>query len=283
VEVERDGDGWLVRGNLRQLSRETFRLPVELEVMTVAATSSPAGPGSVAEGHTGAHRSVERIWMDTKEASFEFRTRGRPVRIIVDPEFNLLKIQRTPPVLTTGYPNVLVVYGTLAEGEANKAAAENFERGFLGLGDEVVRADIDVREEDLGSPALILFGRPETNLIAQRFADEFPVSFHGSTFTHDGVTYRKSSQGISQVIENPKDASGLVVLHAGLSGEATRRVCDKSEWRESLGGWFLVDFDASYVIYDTDGHRLLASGEWEGFDEDLVWRADQEPSQASPM
>jgi hypothetical protein len=54
----------------------------------------------------------------------------RPVRIIVDPEFDLLKIQKMPPVLTTGYPDVLVVYGTLAEDEANKAAAESFRKGI---------------------------------------------------------------------------------------------------------------------------------------------------------
>jgi hypothetical protein len=34
----------------------------------------------------------------------------------------------------------------------------------------VVKADIDVSEEDLNAPVLILFGRPETNLVARRFA-----------------------------------------------------------------------------------------------------------------
>jgi hypothetical protein len=104
---------------------------------------------------------------------------------------------------------------------------------------------------------------------------EFPVSFDGPTFSYGGVTYRKPSQGVSQVIEKPDGLPGLMVLHAGLSGEATRRVCDKSEWREALGGWFLVDANASYVIYDTDEHLPLAFGDWEGFDSNLVWRADQ--------
>jgi len=135
----------------------------------------------------------------------------------------------------------------------------------------VVKADIDVSEEDLRSPVLILFGRPETNLIAQRFAEEFPVSFDGGTFTYDGVMYREPTQGVSQVIEKPDGLPGLLVLHAGLSGEATKRVCDKPEWREGLGGWFLVDMNASYVIYDTEGHQPLAFGDWEGFDGNLVW------------
>jgi hypothetical protein len=233
--------------------------------------------------HTVAPRRIERVWMDTMEASFQLHTSDRPARILVDPEFDLLKIQKMPPHLTTGYPNVLVVHGTLAEGEANKAAAESFERGFLGLGDDVVKADIDVRDEDLNTSVLILFGRPETNLIAQRFAQAFPVRFDGAAFTYDGVTYQEPSQGVSLVVEDPVGSSGLVVLHAGLSGEATRRVSDKAEWREGLGGWFLVDFDASYVIYDTDGHRPLVSGDWAGFDSNLVWRADEADPEGPAM
>jgi hypothetical protein len=211
--------------------------------------------------------------LDSNDASFQFTTPQEPESILVDPSFDLLKIQKMSPVLTTGYPNVLVVYGTLGEGEANQAAARSFVSGFLRLGDEVVKADVDVREGDLNSPVLVLFGRPETNLISQRFAEDFPVRFDGATFTYDGTTYREPSQGVSLVIEKPDGLPGLLVLHAGLSGEATRRVCDKAEWREGLGGWFLVDFNASYVIYDTEGHRPLAFGDWVGFDENLVWRA----------
>ena len=283
VEMESDGEGWLVRGSLRQLNQEALRLPVDLEVTTVVDTLSPTTPGEAMGQHTVSPRRIERVWMDTKEASFQLRTSDRPARILVDPEFDLLKIQKMPPHLTTGYPNVLVVYGTLAESEANQGAAESFERGFLGLGEEVVKADIEVSDEDLKAPVLILFGRPETNLIAQRFAQAFPVRFDGAAFTYDGVTYQEPSQGVSQVIEKPEGLPGLMVLHAGLSGEATRRVCDKPEWREGLGGWFLVDMDASYVIYDTDEHRPLAFGDWEGFDSDLVWRADEAAREGPPM
>jgi len=253
VQIAESANEWLIEGNLRQLNDGVFRLPVEIEITT--------------EGE----RWVERVWMDAEETPFHFRVPERPKRILVDPSFNLLKIQRMPPVLTMGYPDVLVVYGTLAEGEANRAAAEGFERGFLGLGDEVVKADIEVSDEDLNTPVLILFGRPETNRIAQRFAESFPVRFDGAAFTFDGVTYREATQGVSQVIEKPDGLPGLMVLHAGLSGAATRRICDKAEWRESLGGWFLVDLDASYVIYDAARHQRLASGDWEGYDPDLVW------------
>ena len=257
VKIEKGEEGWLVQGDLRQANDRAFRFPVDLEIVSAGAATH------------------KRVWIDRREAPFQFTTEDKPDRIIVDPDFDVLKIQKMPPALTTGYPNVLLVYGTLAEGEANRAAAEKFDRGFLGLGGEVIKADAEVRNEDLSTPVVILFGRPETNLIAQRLAGDFPVTFDGPTFTYGGVTYEKPTQGVAQVIEKPDDLPGLVVMYAGLSGEATQSVCDKAEWREELGGWFLVDVNASYVIFDADGHKRLLSGDWEGYDPDLVWELDE--------
>jgi hypothetical protein len=255
IAIAKNGDGWLIRGNLRQLSDLVFQLPVELEITTKGG------------------KRVEGVWVDGRKAPFEFKMPDRPMRITADPGFDLLKIQKMPPVLSeiwSGYPaNLLVVFGTLSEGQANKAAAERFNKEFLGLGDEVVRADVDVSEQDLNTQNLVLFGRPETNIIAQRFREDFPVRFDGSRFTYSGVTYDEPTQGVAQVIEKPWDPQGLIIMYAGLSGEATRRVCDKSEWREELGGSFLIDLSASYVIFDQ--HKRLASGDWVGFDGDLVW------------
>jgi len=250
---------WLIRLKLHQLNDSILRLPVQLEIRT--------------EGKT----KIENVWIDSREASFEFTTPDQPEQITVDPEYELLKAQKMPPVLGdlwSGWPDsLLVVYGTLAEGPAHRAAAEGFNKGFLGLDDRVVKADREVSETDLNTRVIILFGRPQTNLLAQRFAEEFPVRFDEGRFSYGGVSYDEPTQGVAQVIEKPGDPRGLIIMYAGLSGEATRRVCDKSAWREELGGWFLIDLNASYVIYDADGHQRLLSGDWEGFDRDLVWTA----------
>jgi hypothetical protein len=259
VDVSNEGGDWLIRLSLRQLNDPVLRLPVQLEI------------------RTGGKKKIENAWIDSREASFEFTTQDRPERITVDPEYDLLKAQKMPPVLEdlwSGWPDsFLVVYGTLAEGPANRAAAEAFNKGFLGLDDLVVKADRKVSETDLKTRVIILFGRPEANLIAQRFAGEFPVRFGENGFSYGGVSYDEPTQGVAQVIEKPGDPRGLIIMYAGLSGEATQRVCDKSAWREELGGSFLVDLNASYVLFDADGHRRLLSGDWEGFDSDLVWTA----------
>jgi len=259
LEVESRGREWHVRGVLRQVNDPVFRLPVQIEIETERETR------------------VKSFWVDIRETSFEFTTLDRPRQITVDPEFDLLKIEKMPPVLSdlwSGWPdNLLVVYGTLAEGPANRAAAESFNAGFLGLDDRLVKADRDVTEADLDARVLILFGRPETNLLAQRFAEEFPVRFDEGRFSYGGVGYDEPTQGVAQVIEKPWDPQGAIILYAGLSGEATRSVCHKAEWREALGGSFLIDVNASYVIYDQ--YERLKSGDWERFDRDLVWTFEE--------
>ncbi|GAI58369.1 unnamed protein product, partial [marine sediment metagenome] len=130
--------------------------------------------------------------------------------------------------------------------------------GYLGLGPEIIKADIDVNDADLKTKCLILFGRPETNKIAQEFKNIFPVKFDGDKFTWQGTTYEQPTQGAAQIVENPRDPKSLMIMYAGLSGEATQKFCDLR----------LYSADASYVIFDRD--KELLRGDWK-MDSDLVW------------
>jgi hypothetical protein len=61
----------------------------------------------------------------------------------------------------------------------------------------------------------------------------------------------------------------VIVLYGGLSENPTQKICDKSEWPQELDGSFLIDFNASYIIYEQ--FNKLASGNWEDLNSDLVW------------
>ena len=63
----------------------------------------------------------------------------------------------------------------------------------------------------------------------------------------------------AQIVENPLDPESMIILYAGLSGDATQKLCD-------------LDADASYVIFD--GDKEIVSGDWEvdEVDSDLVWK-----------
>jgi hypothetical protein len=164
------------------------------------------------------------------------------------------------------YPELIIIYGTLGETEANKTAAERFNYDWIGLGNEIIKADTDVNEADLKTKCVVLIGTPETNKIAQQFRNIFPIKFSGGKFTWQGVTYAQPTQGVAQIVENPYDAQGLMIMYAGLSPEATQKFCDL----------YLYDSDSSYVIFD--GDRQLVTGDWEEVDNDLYWNFDTHPS-----
>jgi len=247
VAVRKDTEGWQVQGRLLQLGETTFRLPIELAIDTKNG------------------REKQILWIQRKALDFDFRTLNEPQKLIVDPDYEVLKIQRMPSRFLwfwDVYPEYIVIYGTLAEAKANKTAAERFCSDYLGLGSEIIKADTDVNEADLKTKCIFLIGRPETNKVAQQFRSIFPIKFDEDKFTWQGVTYGEPSQGVAQIVENPNNAQGLLMMYAGLSPEATQKFCDL----------YLYDADASYIIFDVD--KELIRGDWEEVDSNLYWNFD---------
>jgi hypothetical protein len=246
VTAKKDKKGWQVKGSLLQSGDTTFRLPIELAIDTEKG------------------REVKELWVDKKTVDFDLHTINEPQKLIVDPDYEILKIQRMPPQLVwfwDVYPNYILIYGTLAEARANKTAAELFKEDYLGRLSEIIKADTDVNQDDLNNKCIILFGRPETNKISQHFGDIFPIKFDEDNFTWQGITYNQPTQGVAQIVENPLDPENKIVSFYGLSSDAT-----KLSW-----ALYTMNSDASYVIFDRDKH--LVSGIWEmdEVDNDLVW------------
>jgi hypothetical protein len=231
----------------------TFHIPVELALKTENGQEN------------------QKIWLDTSSTGFEFITSHKPEILTVDPDFDIPSVRWMPShlgMLWNSYPEFMVIYGTQAEAEANKKAAERFMDEFAGLDHKLIKADTVVTENDL-QQSLILFGRPETNKISRRFSDSFPLKFKKDRFYWQDTVYDSPNQGVALIIENPLDRRHSVNLYAGLSGDATLKVCNTSEWQEELDGWLLIDYKSSYVIYDN--HKRLVSGDWEDTSSNLVW------------
>ncbi len=250
IVVRKDKDGWQVRGRLLQLGDTTFRLPIELALDTENG------------------REMQKFWIDSKAVDFDIRTLDEPRKLIVDPDYEVLKVQRMAPRFWwfwDVYPQLIVVYGTLGETEANRTAAEHF-TGNYGLGHEKIKADTDVNDVDLKTKCVFLIGRPETNKIAEQFKDIFPIKFDKNKFTWQGATYAKPTQAVAQIAENPRHSQTLMIMHAGLSPEATQ------EFPYS----YLSRADSTYVIFD--GDRQLLTGDWEDVDSNLYWNFNMQPS-----
>jgi transglutaminase-like putative cysteine protease len=244
----KDKEGWQIRGRLLQSSKTIFRLPVDLALDTENG------------------REMQNLWMDSNVVDFDFRTLNKPRELIVDPNCEIFKLQKMAPCFPwfwEGYPQLIIVYGTLGETEANKAAAERFNY-YIGVGGEVIKADTDVNEADLKTKCIILIGRPETNRIAREFKDNFPIKFHGAKLAWQGITYDKQTQAVAQIVQNPRDTSSLMIMNAGLSPEATRKF--------PVLYLFKGGGNNSYIIFD--GDKQLLKGAWEDVDSNLYWSFD---------
>jgi hypothetical protein len=165
----------------------------------------------------------------------------------------------------------VILYGSVGETEANRAAAESLKA--YGFSAQPVKVDGEATTEDLSAECLIIIGRPEVNKIAARLQDRFPIKFEGARFTWRGKVYDQATQGAVEVVEESHSSKRLTILCAGLSPEATRGICATNVSYAFIlpPSWVgLSDYGgmASYLIFD--GNKCVLSGEWENADPDLV-------------
>ena len=118
----------------------------------------------------------------------------------------------------------LIVYGTTDDETANRAAAEALQEAIRTRFTNMVvpiKADRDLKDDELKGRHLLLVGRPSTNRLAERFRSAFPVEFGRGSFRVRGEVYAHPGSAIVVAGENPLDRNYSAVLLAGLSGDAT--------------------------------------------------------------
>jgi len=260
VGLNRDGEDWRVSGHLLQTSKLFYRLPIELALYT----------------EQGVARTT--LWQEERDAEFQLRTSRKPLKLVVDPNHEILKIQRMPLhaywLWEVDSKDVVVIYGTTGEMEANKAAARSLTADYY-FWPASIKADTEATAEDLDAKCLVLIGRPAVNKIAERLRDRFPIKFEGAQFTWQGTTYDQATQGAIEVVDEGRSSKRVTILCAGLSAEATRNI----RALDDLYAFFYspssrLRYDGlamtSYVIFDRD--KQVLSGDWEVADPDLVWK-----------
>ncbi len=118
----------------------------------------------------------------------------------------------------------VIVVGTLAEADANRAAAgrlqDQIRRRWANVTVPVV-TDTALTADDRRGRHLLLVGRPATNRIAAELAGAWPLQFGAGSFTLDGTTYAHPASAVIAAGPHPDSPSRSVVLFAGLGGGAT--------------------------------------------------------------
>ncbi len=244
ITIVKENNEWIIKGKLIQSGNPLFVFPVEFSLETEKG------------------RELFTIWQRDKISKFEYQTANKPIVLRVDPYNDILKLQKMPLQLWCiwdSYPDITIIYGTISESEANKTAAERFNNDYLGLSSEIIKPDTSIDNDNLNTACIVLFGRPATNKISQRFENLFPIKFNQDKFDHNGMIYSKPSQGLAQIAQHPLIKKGQLIQYAGLSAKAMLQ----------FGDLYLYDAYNSYLIYD--GDKKIISGDWE-VDNDLLYK-----------
>ena len=118
----------------------------------------------------------------------------------------------------------LIVYGTVAEADAQREAALALQRKLASRWANMmvpVKADIDVPDSRLKNVHILLVGRPATNRLAARFAKALPVHFGAASFTLAGQTYAHPDTAVVAAGPSPMASDRSVVVFAGLGAQGT--------------------------------------------------------------
>lgn len=118
----------------------------------------------------------------------------------------------------------LIVYGTGDELPTNREAAEALQRAILEHGSNIlvpVKSDKEVSDDDLKGRNLLLIGRPDTNLLVQRFRDKLPVTFGSRSFIVGQEAFAHARSAVFAAAENPLNPRYSLVVIAGLGPHAT--------------------------------------------------------------
>jgi Phospholipase B len=118
----------------------------------------------------------------------------------------------------------VIVYGTLAEADAQREAAHALQQKIASRWSNVflpVKADNEVSDSLLKESHVLLVGRPATNRVTARFTSALPVRFGPASFAVAGETFAHSDTAVVAAGPNPLAAGRSVVVFAGLSAQST--------------------------------------------------------------
>jgi hypothetical protein len=121
----------------------------------------------------------------------------------------------------------VIVYGTVADAEANRETAEQIQHTVARHGMNIVIPVLSDTQAT-GSPDrvtgrhVLLVGGPASNKLAARWREAFPVSFGPASFQVRDQSFAHPGSAVIAAGPNPLDHVSSVVVIAGLSAEATR-------------------------------------------------------------
>jgi hypothetical protein len=212
VEAVSTGTEWTVRGRIRLAGYKSYTMPVTIGVTTTQEVEKTS------------------VWLGRDDANavkndlpFEVRTSSKPLRVDVDPEGDLLKIQKMPVRLSELREPAMgvMIVGTrrLAEQllEAARRDSAELQRHSWSIR---IKPDTASTLSDYRAERVFIYGSPSMNSVAARVGKRFPVSCDDGRCVWNEKVYVDTTLALTQIIENPFQDQSLLCWLVPLGNRA---------------------------------------------------------------
>jgi len=202
VKAERREKGWLIRGRVRTVGYHSYTSPIVI----------------AAYGRGGSEKTVLWIGRDStktvrNDLPFEIPIQSKPERVLLDPEGDVLKLQRMPVRLSDlrEPASGLMIVGTkrLADRLLQFARRDSAELEQSGWSIRI-KMDTITTLADYRSERVFLYGTPSMNAAITQLGRRFPVNCDDQKCLWNGKVYADTSLALTQIIENPFQEGSLL-------------------------------------------------------------------------
>ncbi|TKJ38402.1 hypothetical protein CEE37_12850 [candidate division LCP-89 bacterium B3_LCP] len=208
-----------------------------------------------------------QVGINEKDQTVTLNTIFEPVSFSVDPDFNLFRrLDRSeiPPTLSEvfGTSNLLIVLPT--------ATSEELQGAYRGLAGQLtsygmenarVLRDDEITTDDLNSPALLFFGRPDENLaVRKEWINSERWKVTGDSFWIEGDDKTAADAALLAVERHP-DNSEITVGY--FCGNSLTGILEAGRKLKHYGKY-------SYLVFHAG--RNVAKGKWEVSDSKMTYK-----------
>ena len=245
VKTLKRNDDWITNGRVRLVGYDKFTIAGFVGAKT--ATVLEKKYFRLGTDSAGIYRN---------DVPFEIATKEKPLKVILDPDGDILKIQKIPPKMSDlrDPSNGLMIIGTLKHSEnllkLAKSDSVEMDKGGWSIN---IKYDTNVTLADLQQERVFIYGKPDENRVAADLEKKFTHNFRGDSIEINGEIISDSTLTLIQVIDNPFFANGTMTWIAPFSEKSAPE---------------LLPYDASWILLK--GKEEISSGTWEVKDEDLI-------------
>ena len=170
-------------------------------------------------------RIVKVVEIDEADQTIDLALTDKPIKVIFN-YGNDIPVQRssfyTYANLFDDFANVLIVYGTNQQLEANHTTALRYQKVIADRFTEVfspIKKDVEVTEKELAENDLVILGSPTENSLAKIVCEKLGVATGKYFFKWMGSTYNYNDDGLYVTFPNPFNEKKTVYLFLANSAQ----------------------------------------------------------------